>query len=192
MPPAQRSTPYRRTTHTRRVNTRTPTAMSRASHSPQRHHPRQLRGLLARRPPDTTTQKPRNDHHGPHRGATTPRTRTPTTDTAKAECITNNATSAAHRNNKRPQHSSTRTHTERAHAPPPHDTTPQRTRALTAVGAAAGAGVVAGAGTVGAGCITSHDSIIIGDTHITPQGHPRQEQWAQTASSHGRINEHRR
>jgi hypothetical protein len=60
----------------------------------------------------------------------------------------------------------------RAHTPPRRDTTPQRTRALTTVGAATGAGV----GTVGAGCMTSHDSVI-SDLHITPQWAPATGQW---------------
>jgi hypothetical protein len=95
-------------------------------------------------------------------------------------------TSAAHRST----HSSTRTHAERAHTPPP------RTRALTVVGAAAGAGAGAGAGIVGAGCITSHDSIIISDPHITPQRAPATEQWARkappatTASTHTDADTH--
>jgi hypothetical protein len=98
-------------------DTRMRKAMPRASHLPQRHHPRQLKGMMARRPPETSTQQARtvtttNTEH---------RTLRHTTHTAgtvgAGECITNNNTSAAHRSTTRPQRSST--------------STPERTRALT-------------------------------------------------------------
>jgi hypothetical protein len=79
--------------------------------------------------------------------------------------------------------------------PPPH-TTPQRTWALTTVAAAGAVAVavaVAVAGTVGTGCITSHDSIIISEPHITPQwAHATGTVGAECIASHDSINTHRR
>ncbi len=82
----------------------------------------------------------------------------------------------------------TRAHTTPTRHNPTHTDTHHNGRA----GAVADAGV----GTVGAGCITNHDSIIISDLHITHNGHPRQKQWARkasaatTASTHTDVDDH--
>jgi hypothetical protein len=186
--------------------------MPRASHSRQRHHPRKLKGLLARRPPDTSTQQAR--------AVTTPATRTHH-QTAPTATPHHQPVVAPSRPTQRVNHTShtdtqnghgtSRVHHKQPHqlivaaphAPntaeldpttnarthhPLHYATP-RTRALTTVGAAAGAGV----GTVGAGCITSHDNIVVSDPHTTtPQQAPATGTvGAECITSHNRINEHR-
>jgi hypothetical protein len=162
-----------------------PTATPRVSHSPQRRHARQLRGLLVTRPPGTSTQQVHtiatHANHDTSRWASRQRHTTscssrhhdPTENRTSERHTSHADTRNGHGNNSGPECIATKLliappHApnpaqiepldyERAHTPPTHDTTPQRTRALTTVGAAAGA--VAVAGTAGDGCITSHDSI---------------------------------
>jgi hypothetical protein len=90
-----------------------------------RHDQREPRHTARQPPQQRHTISRSSRHHDPHRGSTTHRTRTLTTDTAEAECISNSAASAAHRST----HSSTRTSRRtRAHTSPTHTGTHRRRR----------------------------------------------------------------